>query len=384
MERDQQPMGDAKATPKAKAVPTMKSKPTPTAGPPVLQASAAASKVPLTDRQQMLGRLYAQFTTLYAQILPRKPNLASEHALAQELEIYNKTNAKTYRNGTINVLLSIKKRTSPTGLSHPSVGTEREVNSRAAAAKEYPAVLLTPDELQTALLTPEQLVLWGYVTLIPEEWGPGGEEPNHTGKEVKCERCETNFTVKPNPSENECQYHWGRIWAKKIEGKRKKIYTCCQLEHPIDGCTQGVHVFYENDSATLHKRHPFSPTEGPIEEEKEPLPIVAIDCEMIYTTTGMSVARVSVVNTEGEAVFDELIKLDPSVDVLDYNTRFSGVSSLESATMDLTEARTALRSLIGPDTIIIGHAGENDLKTLRMIHHKVVDTTQVRTKTTSR
>ncbi|KAG8891886.1 RNA exonuclease 3, partial [Tulasnella sp. 417] len=90
--------GDGKAAGKTKAVPTMKSKQPATAGPPVLQASVAASKIPLKDRQDMLGRIYAQFTTLYTPILPRKPTLASEHALAQELEIYNKTNSKTYRN----------------------------------------------------------------------------------------------------------------------------------------------------------------------------------------------------------------------------------------------------------------------------------------------
>ncbi|KIO32765.1 hypothetical protein M407DRAFT_211431 [Tulasnella calospora MUT 4182] len=325
----------------------------------------------------MLGRIYAQFTTLYTQILPRKPTIASEHALAQELEIYNKTNAKTYRNGTINVLLSIKKRTPPTTLSHASVGTEGEVNARAAAAKEYPALQLTPEDLQAALLTPDQLVTWGYVTAIPEEWGPGGQEPSLTGEEAKCERCETTFAVRPDPDPNECQHHWGRIWAKKLEGKRKKIYTCCQLEHPHEGCTRGCHVFYETDPATLHKRHAFSPTEGPVEEGNQPLSIVAIDCEMIYTTAGMSVARVSVVNAAGEAVFDELIRSSPGVEVLDYNTRFSGVSSLDTATMDLSEARTALRSIIGPDTIVIGHAGENDLKTLRMIHQKIVDTTQL-------
>ncbi|KAG8948087.1 RNA exonuclease 3 [Tulasnella sp. 424] len=308
--------GDGKATAQTKAVVTMKSKPAPTAGPPVLQATPATSKIPLKDRQQMLGQLYTHFTTLYAQILPRKPSLASEHALAQEVEIYNRTNAKTYRNATINVLLAIKKRTPPINLAHPSVGTEGEVNARAAAAKEYPAVQLIPEDLHSALLTPEELVKWGYVTTVLEGWGPGGEEPSETGNEVKCERCDQTFTVRPDPDTNECQYHWGRIWNKKLEGKKKKIYTCCQLEHPHEGCTRGCHVFYETDPATLHKRHAFSPTEGPLEEGKQPLSIVAIDCEMIYTTAGMSVARVSVVNAAGEAVFDELIKSTPGVDVL--------------------------------------------------------------------
>jgi len=40
----------------------------------------------------------------------------------------------------------------------------------------------------------------------------------------------------------------------------------------------------------------------------------------------------------------------------DYNTRFSGVTSLEEATKDLAGIRKALASLIGPNTIIVGHA----------------------------
>lgn len=46
------------------------------------------------------------------------------------------------------------------------------------------------------------------------------------------------------------------------------------------------------------------------------LDIVAIDCEMVYTTAGMSVARVSVVDARGDVVFDELVRPTPGVDVL--------------------------------------------------------------------
>lgn len=42
--------------------------------------------------------------------------------------------------------------------------------------------------------------------------------------------------------------------------------------------------------------------------------------------------------------------------------------------LDLAGIRQALRAYIGPQTILIGHALENDLKTLRMVHHRVVDT----------
>ena len=60
----------------------------------------------------------------------------------------------------------------------------------------------------------------------------------------------------------------------------------------------------------------------------------------------------------------------------DYNTRFSGITAENHATATLTLAsvRDALDAIINSETIIIGHALDNDLKTLRMIHHRCVDT----------
>lgn len=97
---------------------------------------------------------------------------------------------------------------------------------------------------------------------------------------------------------------------------------------------------------------------------------------MIYTTGGMRVARVSVVDGSGVEVFDQLVRMDEGVHVIDYNTRFSGITeeSYKGAILSLAKIRESLNSLIDTDTILIGHALDNDLKTLRIIHHKCVDT----------
>ena len=44
------------------------------------------------------------------------------------------------------------------------------------------------------------------------------------------------------------------------------------------------------------------------------------------------------------------------------------------AILPLASIRKTLDSFINADTILIGHALDNDLKTLRIIHHKCVDT----------
>jgi len=42
--------------------------------------------------------------------------------------------------------------------------------------------------------------------------------------------------------------------------------------------------------------------------------------------------------------------------------------------MDLIAIRKALHDIIDTNTILIGHGLENDLKTLRIIHHRCIDT----------
>ena len=56
------------------------------------------------------------------------------------------------------------------------------------------------------------------------------------------------------------------------------------------------------------------------------LDVVALDCEMVYTTGGLRVARVSVVDATGKEVFDELVKMDDGVEVM-WDTCLASVAS---------------------------------------------------------
>lgn len=103
------------------------------------------------------------------------------------------------------------------------------------------------------------------------------------------------------------------LWSA---GQKARIYSCCQRPTgDAEGCTTGTHVFYESDVELLHTRHAFTPTRAPRDADPA-LGVVALDCEMVYTTGGFRCARVSVVDGTGKEILDELVKMDEGVEVM--------------------------------------------------------------------
>ncbi|KAL7282390.1 hypothetical protein ACG7TL_003861 [Trametes sanguinea] len=347
------------------------------------------SHVPIPVRQAMVKSLYDHFVILYENILPTNPTLAAEHALKQEDEVYKKSSKLTYRNAVISSIAALKRRPKPDTASHASVGTESEVLAREEMRKKVAALRITAAQLEPYVLSVEEMKKWGYITEVPS--GPGGDKPHEEGSIMTCERCGQKFVVKRRENADQCRYHWGRPYSSKVNvtwvfmalisiwtGEKRRVYTCCARTPDEDGCQTGPHVFYETDPEDLHRRHAFTPTRSP-NDDCQPdgaLDVVALDCEMIYTTGGMRVARVSVIDSAGKEVFDEYVRMDEGVEVIDFNTRFSGINEENYATavLPLSAIRKSMDAFINANTIIIGHALENDLKTLRMIHHRCVDT----------
>jgi hypothetical protein len=69
-------------------------------------------------------------------------------------------------------------------------------------------------------------------------------------------------------------------------------------------------------------------------------------------------------DSRGRVILDELCK--PKYRVVDLNTRWSGISSLEEAKHDLDSIRVEMNRHVSTNTIIVGHGLENDLKALRV------------------
>ena len=112
-------------------------------------------------------------------------------------------------------------------------------------------------------------------------------------------------------------------------------------------------------------------------EVTEQSPLFAIDCEMVSTIEDKligDVARVSVVNEQGECVYDTFVK--PYTVVLDYRTKYSGISEelLDGVTTTLADVQQKLKQLIPADAILVGQSLENDFRSLKLFHPYVIDT----------
>ncbi|KAI9204046.1 uncharacterized protein BJ171DRAFT_475384 [Polychytrium aggregatum] len=323
-------------------------------------------KVPHASRQKIAEKFLEQFQRIYQPISTKLPQLAQEHALKQELECLSKcpntSKAKdiyiTYAGG---ILSRLKKR--PAASSETDIGTDGEYDPKKKQAKSWNIAAVNAIVLST-----EDMKQHGY-PLFPED----NETENSTetlgqpnSRVQKCERCGIDFDTSDARQAQSCQYHTGRIQTERTHG-----------------CSTGHHVYKLEGFRDLDAYIPFRSIGNDTQTQHQ---LVALDCEMSYTEAGMELTRLTVVDKDGKVLVDELCKTQ--FPVVDLNTRFSGIKSLDDAKYNLGQLHELLEGFIGKDTIIIGHGLENDLNALRallankhphqwppqLVHTKVVDT----------
>ncbi|XP_077889138.1 RNA exonuclease 1 homolog isoform X2 [Ictidomys tridecemlineatus] len=323
---------------------------------------------------------------------------AIEKALNEEKVAYDRSPSKNiYLNVAVNTLKKLRGLVPSTvpGLSKASgrrvVSHEVVLGGKLAAKTSFslsrPSSPRVEDlkgaalysRLRDYLLTPEQLQENGYPFPHPER--PGGavilsaeeKKPKDPSCRVCC-RCGTEYLVSSSGRcvrEEECHYHWGRLRRSRVAGGWETQYMCCSAAVGSVGCQVAKQHVQDGRKENLEG---FVRTFEKELSEDTHAGIYALDCEMSYTTYGLELTRVTVVDTEMRVVYDTFVK--PDNEIVDYNTRFSGVTEADLADTSITlrDVQAVLLSMFSADTILIGHSLESDLLALKVIHSTVVDT----------
>lgn len=363
-----------------------------------------AAKIPIITRQHALNRLIDECLKFYD-----SPAEAYDRGLKEEKSIYDRVKSKMmYPNATASTILKLREEAktikpesgnqspskSPTKtMSHEQMlNGPNFVNCSVQKKKKSFDLLELPDIFiydffKKFLMKEDDLKTYGYP--FPDSTSPGkaillklDSKIWNDFKELirVCCRCKKRFKVSeegiPINKKDTCVYHGGRIWSERSHGTVTKIYSCCKQEVSAGGCcSSDFHVVDGAGHPEYELR--FVQTQSKKLSSKESAGIYALDCEMCNTTIGMELTRVSVVDVHCKIVYESLVK--PKNQILDYNTKFSGIKKgdLDNVKVTREDVQNKLLELFNDKTILIGHSLESDLKALKLIHHTVIDTAQV-------
>ncbi|XP_047906029.1 exonuclease GOR-like isoform X2 [Anser cygnoides] len=331
----------------------------------------SGSKVPREIRQRYFKCFFEQYRKICNTV-----NEAGRKARIEEQSIYDRCGSKNmYLNFAVKTLKKLRDHGQFNDIKTPSGAGSVKSNEK----KELAGGVLY-ELLKDYLLTEQQLNENNFPRPNPERNGSAifhGVTKKAVSDNFRktCCRCGEIFTVSSGKRRlKECSYHSGRVLEQKVPGGLEKRYSCCEgivgsagcqiaKLHVHDGRKEKLYGFVK----TLIKSPPSDRNHG----------IYALNCNMCYTTQGLELTRVTVVDDKLQVVYDTFVK--PDSEVVDYNTRFSGVTEddLKNTTTTLRDVQAILLNMFSADTILIGHSLENDLFALKLIHDTVVDTSLV-------
>ncbi|NXX76927.1 REXO1 exonuclease, partial [Urocolius indicus] len=323
---------------------------------------------------------------------------AFDKALSEEKVAYERSTSRNiYLNVAVNTLKKLRSLvpSSPTSATKTSnkkvVSHEAVLGGKLAAKTSFTlnrSGSLRAEDLTGAalyrrlkeyLMTEEQLKENGYPMPHPDKPGRAvlftAEEKKTLDSSCRiCCRCGTEYMVSASGNcirKEECVHHWGRLRKQRVPGGWETHYSCCSGAVGSPGCQVAKQHVHDGRKESLDG---FVKTFEKLPTTDGYPGIYALDCEMCYTKQGLELTRVTVINSDLKVVYDTFVK--PDTKVVDYNTRFSGVTEedLANTSITLRDVQAVLLNMFSADTILIGHSLESDLFALKLIHSTVVDT----------
>ncbi|KFQ50282.1 RNA exonuclease 1, partial [Nestor notabilis] len=315
---------------------------------------------------------------------------AFDKALSEEKVAYERSTSRNiYLNVAVNTLKKLRSLVpnSPTSTNKTSnkkvVSHEAVLGGKLAAKTSFTlnrSGSLRAEDLTGAalyrrlkeyLMTEEQLKENGYPMPHPEKPGRAvlftADEKKTSDSSCRiCCRCGTEYMVSASGTcirKEECVHHWGRLRKQRVPGGWETHYSCCSGAVGSPGCQVAKQHVHDGRKESLDG---FVKTFEKLPTTDGYPGIYALDCEMCYTKQGLELTRVTVINSDLKVVYDTFVK--PDTKVVDYNTRFSGVTEedLENTSITLRDVQAVLLNMFSADTILIGHSLESDLFALKV------------------
>ncbi|KRT80926.1 hypothetical protein AMK59_5062 [Oryctes borbonicus] len=166
---------------------------------------------------------------------------------------------------------------------------------------------------------------------------------------------------------DDCIYH--PLKKRTLRGDR--IYLCCKSPEDMGCVTSNTHVSENDETELLGYQTTMEPES---DDDVRSRAVYALDCEMCYTTKGLELTRVTIIDPDCKTVYESLVK--PLNPIIDYNTQFSGITKdqMDRTSTNILQVQANILHLCNSKTILIGHSLESDMKALKIIHGCVIDT----------
>ncbi|XP_073401707.1 RNA exonuclease 1 homolog isoform X2 [Dendrobates tinctorius] len=353
---------------------------------PVLPTEFGA-KVPTTIRQRYLN-LFIDECLKFCQ--PQEE--AFNKALEEEKMVYSRSSSRNiYLNVAVNTLKKLRSQGPAKKTAFPKVANKKAVSHESVLGGKLAAKIsfsvqrsnhqdeeLTETtiyhKLKKYIMTPEQLKENSYPLEHPEKSESAvvfteDEKKNSDTCKICC-RCGAEYLVTPKGKcvrQEECVHHWGRLRRLRVPGGWETQYSCCSGAVGSTGCQVAKQHVQDGRKDNLVG---FVKTFEKLTSSEGSPGVFALDCEMCYTTKGLELTRVTVINYQLKVIYDTFVI--PDNKIVDYNTRFSGVTEedLQNTTITLRDVQAVLLSMFSCDSILIGHSLESDLFALKGIKRR--------------